>query len=676
MNKLAMKNTAWDSTVVANTPRQESSDTHMRNQVEQQFANSRALGTILRRHAKVAEPIELLPDQELASIAPRATRVAVVPDNDMWPVSAARPDQPLKPPPGLDCYGVALDKVEIISVVGRRGENLEQVLVEVATRQKRNRDFRPVFVTDQADFTPFVRRGYAFEYLPQLTGENRTDVQIRMAARKAELTAKWGATEWIDMSGERALTEHPHLSAICAHNAVMSRQCHQDRFAWAAETLRLALSTERYDVAADLAEYLLGVFDLVPNDSRLSVVRSICRKMIAFGETETVQRFLFKNINLVRQDDQLYTWFSTYCTGAEGLEPQFSRLPSGKPNIFYLAKRLRSAQDSVLATIVNDDKASAVEPTMLMANYFAATGQSDLFKMFFNRAFAEFGTVLKSVDLTAQNVLDTMTFARPDTAATSRQKVSVIMSCYNAETTVGYAVRSILEQNHENIELLICDDGSDDGSMDVLASLPKDPRVKLFRSRAQQGTYNIRNALIAEATGQLVTFQDSDDLAFPDRLARQITYLNKCGAAAVTGLWHRISPEGEFVFSSDHRALRLAVVSLLAPKHIFESFGPYRSARFGADTELYEKLRIQLGMDAVRVLPEPLLLGLSESTSLTRSAGIEANEDGYRGPARRRFADAAAALRLGGYQQADSDTIDQVLAADGNLMPAAGVVRA
>ena len=190
--------------------------------------------------------------------------------------------------------------------------------------------------------------------------------------------------------------------------------------------------------------------------------------------------------------------------------------------------------------------------------------------------------------------------------------------------------------------------------MDVLAPLKGDPRLRIFRSGGQQGTYNIRNSLIAEARGQFVTFQDSDDFAFPDRLGRQLAYLKEHNAAAVAAQWFRMTRKGELVFSVDHSAARLAVVSLLAPTAVFRRLGPYRQTRFGADTEFYEGLRMKLGVDAIKLMPVPLLFGLSSETSLTRSQGIEASEDGYRAPARRAYAAAAARRRQIGATPADS----------------------
>lgn len=67
-----------------------------------------------------------------------------------------------------------------------------------------------------------------------------------------------------------------------------------------------------------------------------------------------------------------------------------------------------------------------------------------------------------------------------------------------------------------------------------------------------------------------------------------------------------------------------------------------------------------LGVEAVKLMPSPLILGLSSATSLTRSAGIEATKDGFRAPARRAYASAGARRRQIGGNQAGIPTLDDV----------------
>jgi hypothetical protein len=448
---------------------------------------------------------------------------------------------------------------------------------------------------------------------------------------------------------------------------------HHDRFGWIIETLRLALSTERFDAVEGLAAYLLGFFDRIDKTHQLAAVRVLCRKFIAFGELENLRRFLFKNIAHVRKDDQLYTWFSVYCTDADLYLDEFAQLPSGKANSYYIGKRIAAAGDRILPQLMAAADGSVPNANLLLANYFAARRDANLYRMFVNRSLAKHGAARLSKVGLDKNVLSTIAFERPE-ASRHDELVSVIMSVFNAADTVAYAVRSILDQSHGNLELLICDDCSTDDSAKILGRLQHDPRVRLFRSKGQQGTYGIRNALLEQAKGAYVTFQDSDDLAFPDRIARQLDFLKRRGAAAVVGQWYRVTPAGEFVFSSDQHVARLAVVSLLGARELFERFGPYQPSRIGADTELYERLRMTLGSETVTLMQSPVLFGLASANSLTRSAGIEATEDGFRAPARRSYAAAATRQRhLGGINA--GPPIEEILKANGIFMPQTGIEK-
>jgi glycosyltransferase involved in cell wall biosynthesis len=228
--------------------------------------------------------------------------------------------------------------------------------------------------------------------------------------------------------------------------------------------------------------------------------------------------------------------------------------------------------------------------------------------------------------------------------------VSVIVAAHDAVATIGYAITSLLEQSYENLEILVGDDASRDGTLLLLQSrFGSEPRVRLFRSVRNQGAYNLRNALAVHARGALLTFHDADDFALPNRIARQVAQLEKPRVGACVGNFVRIKPNGSFVFFKDQRASRMCPVSLMLPRSIFDEVGPFRSARFGADYELFTELRRRLGAERVRRIREPLLFGLAFGGSATRMPGTESLEDGYRSPARRTYSELVFAKRqLGG----------------------------
>ncbi|MDM7256115.1 MAG: glycosyltransferase family 2 protein [Paracoccus sp. (in: a-proteobacteria)] len=101
--------------------------------------------------------------------------------------------------------------------------------------------------------------------------------------------------------------------------------------------------------------------------------------------------------------------------------------------------------------------------------------------------------------------------------------VSVIMPAWNAENTVGQAARSILNQSWRNLELLIVDDCSTDGTWPVLQQIAaKDDRVKIRRNKVNVGPYVSKNIALTEAKGDYVTGHDADDWAHPQRIEKHL----------------------------------------------------------------------------------------------------------------------------------------------------------
>ena len=104
--------------------------------------------------------------------------------------------------------------------------------------------------------------------------------------------------------------------------------------------------------------------------------------------------------------------------------------------------------------------------------------------------------------------------------------VSIGMSVYNCATTVDVAVRSIVNQTFSEWELLLIDDGSTDGTVDLARSY-SDPRIRIFSERLHQGQAACLNQAIDLARGKFFARMDGDDVSYPDRLALQVEYLEE-----------------------------------------------------------------------------------------------------------------------------------------------------
>ena len=104
--------------------------------------------------------------------------------------------------------------------------------------------------------------------------------------------------------------------------------------------------------------------------------------------------------------------------------------------------------------------------------------------------------------------------------------VSVVIPTYNAARYVEAAVNSVLGQTFRDVEVLVVDDGSTDGTEAVLASYGK--AIRYFRQE-NSGVSAARNRGIQESTGRYVGFLDADDTWFPEKLDRQIAALESSG---------------------------------------------------------------------------------------------------------------------------------------------------
>ncbi|MFF7644124.1 glycosyltransferase [Streptomyces canus] len=112
--------------------------------------------------------------------------------------------------------------------------------------------------------------------------------------------------------------------------------------------------------------------------------------------------------------------------------------------------------------------------------------------------------------------------------------LSVVMPVYNSAATLGAAVRSVLTQTHGDLELLVTDDQSSDGSMDLLMEFARqDKRVLPESAPEQGGAGRARNLAIERARGDYIAFLDSDDMWLPEKAERQIAFA-EAGSAPLT----------------------------------------------------------------------------------------------------------------------------------------------
>lgn len=166
--------------------------------------------------------------------------------------------------------------------------------------------------------------------------------------------------------------------------------------------------------------------------------------------------------------------------------------------------------------------------------------------------------------------------------------VSVVTPCYNGEAFVGETIESVLAQTHPRVEMLVIDDGSTDGSWDVIRSFGD--RVAAVRQE-NRGLPATRNRGVAAAKGDLLLFLDADDVMDPDTVAALV--VAQAGRPDVIaacpwrnlvrrdGAWVRVPPEVPFPpRGADPLAAWLEGEwipghAMLWPRALFERVGGY-----------------------------------------------------------------------------------------------------
>jgi glycosyltransferase involved in cell wall biosynthesis len=129
----------------------------------------------------------------------------------------------------------------------------------------------------------------------------------------------------------------------------------------------------------------------------------------------------------------------------------------------------------------------------------------------------------------------------------------VIIPCHNAERWVREAVDSCLSQTYQPIEIVVVDDGSSDASLAVLRSYGT---AISLHSGPNRGGSHARNYGFALSGGEYIQFLDADDYLLPEKIGRQVTFLEQTGADLVYGDWrHRFEhPDGHSTLGDEHIA--------------------------------------------------------------------------------------------------------------------------
>lgn len=203
-------------------------------------------------------------------------------------------------------------------------------------------------------------------------------------------------------------------------------------------------------------------------------------------------------------------------------------------------------------------------------------------------------------------------------------RVSVLIPTHNYGRFLAQALESVFAQSYSDYEVIVVDDGSTDDTREVAS---KFPQVR-YLYQEQTGVATARNRLLEEAQGEFAAFLDADDLWLPDKLEKQVAYMEKhpdCGILFTAV--QNISDRPHDVLTEREQQLMDAALPYALPTacirmELVRKLGGFsQKYTYGEDTEWLFRLRAA-GVSLAHCLPQPLYLRRihGENLSLTHTS--------------------------------------------------------
>ncbi len=218
-----------------------------------------------------------------------------------------------------------------------------------------------------------------------------------------------------------------------------------------------------------------------------------------------------------------------------------------------------------------------------------------------------------------------------------RPRVSVIIPAFNVDAYILESIRSVQGQTYTNFEIVVVDDGSTDGTAEVVAQSSQE--IRLIR-QANRGLPLARNAGILAAQGELVAFLDADDVWLPEYLEKQVDLINanggRCLVFCIALVWdglHTPTTIWDTTLAFDEGDPLVSIVrgcypiptAVVVPRSVLVEVGLFHQVS-GEDANLWKRIA-QQGVP-FRKNPTPLVWYRQRLSSISRreSSGREAAE--------------------------------------------------
>jgi glycosyltransferase involved in cell wall biosynthesis len=185
---------------------------------------------------------------------------------------------------------------------------------------------------------------------------------------------------------------------------------------------------------------------------------------------------------------------------------------------------------------------------------------------------------------------------------TNNPMVSVLMTAYNREKYIAYAMESVLASTYRDFELIIADDRSSDGTLDIAKGIAEqDSRVRVFLNENNLGDYPNRNQAASYARGKYLKYVDADDYIYPRGLEILVEMMEQFPEAGFGLCSLEQDIARPFPFQLDPRAayqyhyqgpglFHKAPLSAIIRKSAFDQVGGFAPIRMAGDFEMWHRL--------------------------------------------------------------------------------------
>lgn len=217
-------------------------------------------------------------------------------------------------------------------------------------------------------------------------------------------------------------------------------------------------------------------------------------------------------------------------------------------------------------------------------------------------------------------------------------KISVAMSVYNGEKYLHQAIESILNQTFRDFEFIIVNDGSTDKTEEIIDEYAKkDLRVKIIKNKNNIGLTKSLNKAIKEAKGEYIARMDADDISLPERLKKQLSFMENHPEIGVVGCWYYLIDKNNKLIKKCQPAIKFSKIKkalinsapiihpgLMIKKEALRKVNSYdESFKYAQDRDLLFRILkyYQLG-----IVPEFLLKFRYSKQSISLQREIEQKE--------------------------------------------------